>query len=316
MEKYLDPLQFAYRIGRGVDDATITLLNLLYRHLEGTKTQARLLFIDFSSAFNTIQPYILAQKLINNFNLDLNLVGWIIDFLTERSQCVRVNGAHSSILHSSTGSPQGCCLSSLLYILYTNDCRSQHPNRFIIKFADDSVIVSLLDEDIIEHGPVVDDFILWCDESFLQLNVNKTKDMIISFRRTPISPSPTIIKGTEIEVVESYKYLGVTLDNKLSFDSHISSTSKKVQQRLFFLRKMRSFNVSSVMMTLFYRSFIESVLTFCIVAWYGNLTLSNKNRLSSLVKVASKISGRTQAQLIDLYKRQMLQRASSLLEVS
>ena len=140
--------------------------------------------------------------------------------------------------------------------------------------------------------------------------------MIISYRKTPTSPSPTLIKGTEIEIVESYKYLGVTIDNKLSFDSHISSTSKKVQQRLFFLRKMRSFNVSNVMMTLFYRSFIESVLTFCIVAWYGNLTLTNKNRLSSLVKVASKISGRTQAQLIDLYKRQMLKRASSLLEVT
>ena len=79
---------------------------------------------------------------------------------------------------------------------------------------------------------------------------------------------------------------------------------------------MRSFNVSSVMMTLFYRSFIESVFMFCIVAWYGNLTLANKNRLGSLVKVASKVSGRTQAQLSDLYKRQTFNRASSLLEVS
>ena len=227
VETSLDPLQFAYRSGRGVDDATTTLLHFLYRHLEGVKTHARLLFIDFSSAFNTIQPHILAQKLIDDFKLDLNLVGWILDFLTDRSQCVRVNETLSSRMSSSTGSPQGCCLSSLLYILYTNDCRSNHLNRHIIKFADDSVIVSLLEEDEVQHGPVVDDFISWCDKSFLQLNVSKTKDMVISFRRTPPSPAPTLIKGTEIEVVESYKYLGVVV----------------------FLRKMRSFNVSSEMMT-------------------------------------------------------------------
>ena len=185
------------------------------------------MFIDFSSAFNTIQPHLLAQKLIHSFKLDLNLVGWIIDFLTDRSQCVRVNDVLSLLLHSSTGSPQGCCLSSLLYILYTNDFRSNHPNRYLIKFADDSVIVSLLEEDEVQHGPVVDDFVSWCDKSFLQLNIAKTKDMIISFRRTPPSPTPTLIKGTEIEVVDSYKYLGVVLDNKLCFEPQVDVLYKK-----------------------------------------------------------------------------------------
>ena len=57
----LDPLQFAYRSGRGVDDAKLFILNTLYRHLEGPQTHARILFADFSSAFNTIQPHILAN---------------------------------------------------------------------------------------------------------------------------------------------------------------------------------------------------------------------------------------------------------------
>ena len=98
VESLLDPMQFAYRCGRGVEDATTTLLHLLYRHLEGTKAHARLLFLDFSSAFNTIQPHLLVDKLIHFFNLDLNLVGWILDFLTVRSQCVRVNGSFSNQL--------------------------------------------------------------------------------------------------------------------------------------------------------------------------------------------------------------------------
>ena len=110
-ESLLDPLQFAYREGRGVQDATATLLNLVHKHLEGVKTHARLLFVDFSSAFNTIQPHVLVEKLINSFSLDPCLVGWILDFLTNRSQCVRVNNTLSSLLSSSTGSPQGCVLS-------------------------------------------------------------------------------------------------------------------------------------------------------------------------------------------------------------
>ena len=67
-------------------------------------------------------------------------------------------------------------------------------------------------------------------------------------------------------------------------------------------------------MTLFYRSFIESVLMFCVVAWYGNLTLANKNRLANLVKVASKVTGRSQMQLTDMYSRQVLRKAPLILE--
>lgn len=128
MNCLLDPLQFAYRLNRGVQDATVTVLNLILKHLEGSKNHARLLFVDFSPAFNTIQPHLLVEKLLHQFQLEANLVGWILDFLTNRSQRVRVNSHLSDLAHTSTGSPQGCVLSPLLYILYTNDSRSVTEN--------------------------------------------------------------------------------------------------------------------------------------------------------------------------------------------
>ena len=79
----------------GVQDATVTVLDLILKHLEGNKKHARLLFMDFSSAFNTIQPLLLVEKLLHQFELDANLVGWILDFLTNISQRVRVNGHQS-----------------------------------------------------------------------------------------------------------------------------------------------------------------------------------------------------------------------------
>ncbi len=310
-EHLLDPLQFAYRAGRGVEDATACLLNLVFKHLEGNKNHAMLLFADFSSAFNTIQPHILIDKLINNFNLDLNIVGWILDFLTSRTQRVRVNGCMSAELTSSTGSPQGCVLSPLLYILYTNKCRSRHDNRFILKFADDSVIVSLLNDNENSHGPVVDEFVEWCDNAFLQLNVKKTKDMYIDFRHKPSNINQTtIIKGQALEVVDNYKYLGTIVDNKLNFTCHSDALCKKGQQRLSCLRKLSKFQVDKSLMILFYKSCIESVLTFSLLCWFGNLNTRSKNALSRVVKMSNKILGVNQCTLSDLFHRQILRKAN------
>ena len=75
------------------------------------------------------------------YELNHNFVGWLLDFLTNRMQKVKVNGSFSDVLSVSTGSPQGCVLSPLLYILYTNLCQSLHENRVFIKFADDAVRV-------------------------------------------------------------------------------------------------------------------------------------------------------------------------------
>ena len=118
----LDPLQFAYRAGRGVEDATGTLLNMVLDHLNGAKNFARLLFIDLASAFNCIQPHILADGLSSIHNIDPGLIRWLVNFLTDRSQKVKVNGVLSDVLLSSTGSPQGCVLSPLLFVLHTNEC--------------------------------------------------------------------------------------------------------------------------------------------------------------------------------------------------
>lgn len=109
-------------------------------------------------------------------------------------------------------------MSPLLYILYTNDCTSKYNNRYFLKFADDTVIVSLLENNEICHGPVVDDFVKWCDDACLELNLCKTKDMVIDFRTKTNSSQVTFIKDEKVECVESYKYLGTIIDKRLRFD--------------------------------------------------------------------------------------------------
>lgn len=75
-------------------------------------------------------------------NIDQGLICWLIDFLSDRSQKVRGNGVLSDVLLASTGSPLGCVLSQLLFVLYTNECQCNYEGRHIFKFAGDSVVVS------------------------------------------------------------------------------------------------------------------------------------------------------------------------------
>ncbi len=316
VQSQLDPMQFAYRMNRGVEDATITLFNYLYKHLEGTKTHARLLFADFSSAFNTIQPHILANTLLSTFNLDVGMVKWVLDFLTCRPQAVKANGALSQKRQSSTGSPQGCVLSPLLYILYTNDCRSSYNDRHLLKFADDTVLISLLQDGEADHGPALNDFIVWCDDHFLQLNVHKTKEMATDFRKASHFSSPAVTKGSLVEEVKSYKYLGTVIDKNLNHDFNTSAICKKGLQRLYFLCRLNTFTVDKTLMVLFDKSFIESILTFCIISWYGNLTVQDKNRLLHIVKAASKIIDDQQLPLSAIYDRQVTSSAEGTVHLN
>lgn len=82
-------------------------------------------------------------------------------------------------LHSSTGSSQGCCVSTLLFILCTNECRRNHANRHIIQFKDDSIIF-LKGGGIIMGLIVFDEFTSWWDDSVLEVNISKTKNIIIT----------------------------------------------------------------------------------------------------------------------------------------
>ncbi|KAK3553651.1 hypothetical protein QTP70_006859 [Hemibagrus guttatus] len=139
----LDPLQFAYRPNHSTVDAITTTLHLSFTHLDNKDTYVRMLFTDFSSAFNTIIPQHLIEKL-SLLGLNTSLCNWILDFLTGRPQSVRIRNSFSSTTILSTGAPQGCVLSPLLFTLLTHDCAAMHSLNHIVKFANDTTMVGLI----------------------------------------------------------------------------------------------------------------------------------------------------------------------------
>ncbi|TWW57035.1 hypothetical protein D4764_08G0010220 [Takifugu flavidus] len=190
-----EPLSGPYQPKVGVDDAVIYLLQGAYSSLDRLNTTVWVMFFDFSSAFNTIRPRLLRAKL-ENMQMDAPLVSWIEDYLTADFQ-----------YHSET-------------------CHLQ-------KYSDDTVIVGCVEngqED--EYRDLVESFVRWCRENLLQLNVTKTKEMVVDFRKSKSPPSPVCISGKDVEIFPSYRFLGVQLDNKLEWSTNTDAVYKKAMSRL------------------------------------------------------------------------------------
>ncbi|XP_076849645.1 uncharacterized protein LOC143497901 [Brachyhypopomus gauderio] len=125
-------------------DAIAYILHTILTHLDNGKgNYAHLLFVDYSSAFNTIVPSRLVMKLCD-LGLNHSLCSWVQSFLTDRPQVVKMGNFTSSSKTLSIGAPQGCVLSPLLYSLYTHDCTATHSSNTIVKFADDTVVIDLI----------------------------------------------------------------------------------------------------------------------------------------------------------------------------
>ncbi|KAI3364649.1 hypothetical protein L3Q82_011427, partial [Scortum barcoo] len=229
-----DRLQFAYQPGVGVEDAILYLLHRAHSHLDKGSGTVRILFLDFSSAFNTIQPTLLRDKL-SRMGVDPQLMDWISDYLTRQDH--------------------NFCYNSEL-------CHIQ-------KYADDTAIVGCIRDG--QRGG--------------------TKELVIDFGRSRPRPRPVLLEGAEVEAVDSYKYLGLWLDNKLDWTTHTSHLYGKTQSRMYFLRRLRSFNICSKLLQMFYQSVVASVLFYTVVCWGGSISKKDTSRLDKLIRRAGSVVG-------------------------
>ena len=104
-------------------------------------------------------------------------------------------------------------LSPLLYSLLTHDCMARHDSNTIIKFADDTTVVGLITDNDETAYREVRDLTVWCKDNNLSLNVIKTKEMIVDYRKRRTEHAAILIDGAVVEQVESFKFFGVHITN-------------------------------------------------------------------------------------------------------
>ena len=229
---------------------------------------------------------------LKDLNVDTGTCNWILDFLTQRSQTVKVGNITSEPVVVNTGSPQGCVLSPLLFTLLTHDCTARFKSNLIIKFADDTTVVGLItDDEEAAYREEVEQLAVWCKAHNLALNTEKTKEMIVDFRTRTRPPHPPVnIDGSAVERVTSTKFLGVLLTDNLAPSSNTTAIIKKAQQRLYPLRQLKKADLSITALTMFYRGTIESLLTYCLTSWYGNTTCLNDCGRNSVPLIISPVN--------------------------
>lgn len=126
-----------------MDDAVLYMLHRAHSFLDELGGYVRVLFLDFSSAFDTIQPCILKEKM-EVMGVDSIFVSWIHSYLTGRLQFVRLGNSVSSRLVSNVGAPQGTVLAPFLFTPYTADFKYQSETCHIHKYSDDTAIVACI----------------------------------------------------------------------------------------------------------------------------------------------------------------------------
>ena len=121
--------------------------------------------------------------------------------------------------------------------------------------------------------------------------------MLIDFRKSHNVIQPLVIKNEQVETVSQYKYLGTIIDDKLSWKPNSHNIYTRCYKRLFYVRKLKEFHVDNTLVAMFYRSVVNSVLTFCAICWYSSLTVHDKYKLKRIVKSAGRMLGPQLVQL-------------------
>lgn len=148
---------------------------------------------------------------------------------------IRLQNCVSDRVVSNTGAPQGTVLSPFLFTLFTSDFSYCTESCHLQKFSDDSAIVGCIEEgDESEYRTVVDNFVTWSEQNHLQLNVTKTKELIVDLRRAKTPVTPVSIHGVPVDTVEEYKYLGVYFNNKLDWSRNTEAVCKKGPKQTLF----------------------------------------------------------------------------------
>ena len=315
---YLHPRQHGFRKSYSTSTAIHRMLRNVYDAYDlGLSTSCA--FVDYKKAFETLDHDILLQKL-KLYGLSDCSLAWMKSYLENRKHTVYCNNNISKESTVSYGVPQGSILGPSLFIMYVNDLLYtlfDYPKINVEMYADDTVIYTS-DHDpkvaCVNNERIINILYNWCNKNKLTINFKKTKHMMILRNRQLQNPDNfnfnIEVENKHIENVVSYHYLGVDLDNGLTYDKMLDNMFKKANRKLFMLKRIRPYITNSIS-NLVYKTHVLPMLDYAdFLVESGHM--EKIDRLNNLQKRAVKLidnklhRGLDSNQLMNIYNLEPL----------
>jgi hypothetical protein len=299
---------FGFIKNKGCEHALLEVTEMCRRDLD-KKSRPLLLALDLSRAFDVVSHNLLIKKL-EAYRVDVSSLRLIRAYLSERTQCVRVNGKLSAEAEVVSGVPQGSIIGPLMFNIFVNDLSHCVPYR-LVRYADDTTLyISGVEPTALQLK--AEEALLcvtkWFLDNNLIINTNKTQLLLMGRKNDPLWNNFKIqVDNVSLLPMESIRILGVTLDATLDYDSHISNVVKKAGYALRLARCAVNFT-SPEEKWLLLNSYIMPHLQYCGSLLVG-LSTKQLGRLQRFLKIAHrslKLSAYPQQSLSRIYMNRAL----------
>ena len=224
----IDPKQFGCLKGTSTSLCLLDIFHNWLSSLDSPGQHVRICYLDFSKTFDRINLNILVQKLIA-IGARPSIINWISNFLSERTQRVKIGDSFSDWTHTHADVPQGTKLGPILFLIMVNDLASSSPlNLDHWIFVDDLTTSETVFR--LEHPKMQPNIINlknWSESSYMKLNPKKCKEMCVCFLKNEPDLQSITIYGNQIERVSSHKLLGVVIQDDLKWSNHIEMITRR-----------------------------------------------------------------------------------------
>ena len=276
--------QFAFKPTGSTTAAIIELLHIVLSMLDQGNDYVRCILIDYSKAFDVVNHEILLQEL-SKLGLTSSIFNWIADFLTGRSQAVKLGDIISAFLFITRSIVQGSGLGPYLFILLARKLKTLSLINRLVKYADDMTLIVPQKTDC----SIETEFRNIIDWSFLNkqnINTSKTKE-IIFWKSGYSSRSHLDVPAIPlIERVHQVRLLGVLLTSNLSFTPHIDYILTVISQRFYLLNQFKKMYLDGAGLSSVFTALIVSRILYALPAIYGFILQSDIDRLNAMFRKA------------------------------